>query len=88
MLASHIATGIDYFRGRLAQISCPVLLTASLTDALLPAVAQQLCAMAQQIPQSCLFLVNRGDHPLMWSRPGAFRTAADAFLGLIDKPAQ
>jgi len=85
MLASHLATGIDYFEGKLAQIACPVLLTASLTDTLLPAVASQLCAMAQQIPASCLFLSNGGDHPLMWSRPDEFRAVADAFLTLSDK---
>jgi pimeloyl-ACP methyl ester carboxylesterase len=80
MLASYAATGVDYFQDRLAQIGCPVLLTASLTDALLPAVAPQLCTMARQIPQSCLFLVNGGDHPLMWSRAHEFRAVADAFL--------
>lgn len=88
MLTSHGATGIDYFQDRLAQIACPILLTASLTDTLLPAVASQLCTMARQIPQSCLFLINGGDHPLMWSRPGEFRAVADAFLILKDERAQ
>jgi pimeloyl-ACP methyl ester carboxylesterase len=83
MLAGYGLTGLDYFQARLAQIACPVLLTASLTDALLPAVAPQLCAMAQQIRHSQLFLINGGDHPLMWSRAGEFRAVADAFLGLV-----
>jgi pimeloyl-ACP methyl ester carboxylesterase len=83
MLASHAATGIDYFQDRLAQIGCPTLLTASLLDPLLPAVASQICAMARQIPQSRLFLVNGGDHPLMWSRASEFRAVADAFLALV-----
>ena len=82
MLASHLPLGIHYFQSMLARVACPVLLTASLTDTLLPAVASQLCTMAQQIPQSNLFLSNGGDHPLMWSRPGEFRAVADAFLTL------
>ena len=82
MLASHSGMGIDYFQGRLAQIACPVLLTASLSDPLLPAVASQLCTMARQIPRCCLFMTNGGDHPLMWSRAGEFRAVADAFLAL------
>jgi pimeloyl-ACP methyl ester carboxylesterase len=83
MLTGHAATGIDYFQDRLAQIACPALLTASLTDALLPAVASQLCAMARQIPRCCLFMVNGGDHPLMWSRASEFCAVADAFLALV-----
>jgi valacyclovir hydrolase len=85
MLASHAATGLDYFQDRLAQIACPVLLTASLTDALLPAVAPQLCAIARQIARSYLFLVNGGDHPLMWSCADNFRAAADAYLARIEE---
>lgn len=83
MIAGHGATGLDYFQGRLGQVACPVLLTASLTDSLLPDVGPQLCVMAQQIAHSRLLLVNAGDHPLMWSRPADFRAAADAFLGML-----
>jgi pimeloyl-ACP methyl ester carboxylesterase len=85
MLAGYCDTGIDYFGDRLGQIGCPVLLTASLTDSLLPEVGPQLCAMARAIPHSRLLLVNAGDHPLMWSRPDDFRAAADAFLQLLPR---
>lgn len=84
MLASYLPAGIDYFDGRLGKISCPALLTASLTNSLLPAVAPQLCQMAQQIAQSQLFLLNAGNHPLMWTRPDEFRMVADAFLAACD----
>jgi len=83
MIAAYGETGLDYFGGRLGQIACPVLLSASLTDSLLPDIAPQLCAMAQQIARSRLLLVNAGDHPLMWSRPADFRATADAFLGML-----
>ncbi len=80
MLAGYAATGIDYFGERLVEVGCPVLLTASLADPLLPEVGPQLCAMAEVLPQGRLFLANSGDHPLMWSRPDDFRMVADAFL--------
>lgn len=80
MLATYAASGVNYFGGQLAQIPCPVLLTASLADPVLPAVGDQLCAMARAIPQCWLFLTNAGDHPLMWSRPDEFRLVTDTFL--------
>jgi valacyclovir hydrolase len=83
MLAGHAATGIDYFGDRLGGVGCPVLLTASLADPLLPEVGPQLCEIARALPQARLFLTNVGDHPLMWSRPYDFRLVADAFLGQV-----
>jgi valacyclovir hydrolase len=66
--------------GRLDQVRCPVLLTASLHDPLLPHAGQQIAAMAQEIPDCRVFLSNQGDHPLMWSRPGDFRRIVRCFL--------
>jgi pimeloyl-ACP methyl ester carboxylesterase len=63
-------------------IACPVLLTASLTDSLLPDVPAQTVAMAQQIPDCRLLLVNGGDHPLLWSRLREARAVIDAFLNV------
>lgn len=74
------AAGGDWFGDRLAGITCPVLLTASLTDSLLPAVAERQVAMARQIPGCRVWHVNAGDHPLMWSVPDAFYSAVFAFL--------
>lgn len=86
MLAAHADTGLDYFGARLAGVACPVLITASLGDPLLPEVGPQLCAMARALPRARLFLTNAGDHPLMWSRPDDFRMAADAFLARVWPP--
>lgn len=76
----------DAFRGRLGQITCPVLLTASLADPLLPAVGEQIPSMAAQIPDSRAFLTSQGDHPLMWSRPQEFRPVCDAFFRQVVHP--
>jgi pimeloyl-ACP methyl ester carboxylesterase len=76
-LADH---GGDYFGGRLSDIACPTLLSASSADSLLPDAGPQLLQIARQIPNSRLFLHSAGDHPLMWSAPAVFRPIADAFL--------
>lgn len=73
--------------GRLGQVRCPVLLTASLRDPLLHQAGQQVLVMAQEIPDCRVFLSNQGDHPLMWSRPGDFRRVARCFLqGVLPRP--
>lgn len=83
LFAPYQADGLDWFApGDLGRITCPVLLTASLTDSLLPDVATQMVAMARQIPNCRLLLVNGGDHPLLWSRPVEARAAIEAFLAL------
>ncbi len=73
-----------FFRQDLAGIRCPVLFTASLTDDLIPDAGEAALRMARQIPDSQVFLVNAGSHPLMGSRPVEFRAAADSFLARID----
>ena len=75
--------GGDWFGDRLAAIRCPVLLTGSLTDSLLPEMAERQVAMARQIPGCRVYLANAGDHPLMWSAPEAFYSALDAFLAAL-----
>ena len=78
------ARGGDWFGGRLNEIHCPVLFSASLRDDLLPDLREQLPRMAAQVADGYVFLCGgAGAHPLMWSRPAEFRTAADAFLNLI-----
>lgn len=71
---------LDWARGRLKDIHCPVLLTASLCDKSLPDVGQKICRMAEQIPDSRVLLVNAGDHPLMWSRREDFFHVCEYFL--------
>ena len=71
---------MDWARGRLQYIQCPVLLTASLKDNVLPGIGLQMCNMASQIPGSRLLLVNQGDHPLMWSQQEDFLHVSEYFL--------
>jgi valacyclovir hydrolase len=71
-------------QGRLGEIICPVLLTASLEDPLLPNIGKQIMSMSKQIPNSRAFLTGGGDHPLMWSRPEDFRKVADYFFARLD----
>ena len=75
--------GGDWFGGRLDQIRCPVLLTASWQDDMLPDVGRQLCNMGEQIADCRVYLNNTGGHPLMWSRPRDFRAVSDHFLSVI-----
>ena len=71
---------LDWAQGRLRQISCPVLLTASLCDKSLPDVGHKIGHMAEQISGSRVLLVNGGDHPLMWSRREDFFHICTYFL--------
>ena len=76
--------GGDWFNGRLKEIVCPVLFTASREDDALPNVISQVCRMAEQVPDSRVFLNNRGTHPLMWSQPQDFRHVSDYFLETLE----
>ncbi|PID56178.1 hypothetical protein CSB45_12425 [candidate division KSB3 bacterium] len=71
---------LDWTQGRLRNIRCPVLLTASLLDRSLPDVGRKICGMAEQIPESRVLLINGGDHPLMWSRREDFFHVCIYFL--------
>lgn len=77
------AAGGEPFAGRLKEIRCPVLLTASLADRGMPDCGLQICAMVEQIPGSRAFLLGEGDHPLMWSQADEFRAISDHFLGKV-----
>lgn len=75
--------GWDPFAGQLAQIRCPVLLTGSPTDPLLPDLDARQAAMAEQLPDCRRWLANGDDHPSLWACvPGFFR-AADDFLNVV-----
>lgn len=83
MVERFVRQGGDWFDGRLPQVNCPVLLTASKQDPVLPGVAGHMAAMAEQIPDSRVYLHHSGAHPLMWSAPGVFRTVCDLFLSSL-----
>lgn len=70
--------------GKLNQIVCPVLLTASLADPLLQNVENTLIKMKAQINTCDVFLAAEGGHPLCWSKPAVFRQAVMAFLNSMD----
>ncbi|MFC1799379.1 alpha/beta fold hydrolase [Candidatus Eisenbacteria bacterium] len=72
--------GGDVFEGRLKTIRCPVLITGSRKDSFIPDIAEQSESMLRQIPDGRVFLLDEGDHPLMWTCPDAFRAASDRFL--------
>ena len=71
--------GGNIFKGRLGTVRCPVLFTGSLKDSFIPDIGEQAINMSKQIPNSRVFLLNAGDHPLMWSCPNAFRTVCEQF---------
>lgn len=75
-------SGGDCFRGRLKEIRCPVLLSASLGDNSLADGETQIRRMARQIEKSQVFFTTEGSHPMLWSQPEAFRAAASRFLAL------
>lgn len=83
ILARAEEGGIDWFEGRLTQVGCPVLLTGSLADRIMPDLPAQILSMARQIPECHVYFCNRGNHPLMWTNPGAWRRAADCFLAAL-----
>ena len=80
LLRRFAERGRDWFEGRLRQVRCPVLLSASLGDSLLPDIGVQVFEMSRQIRTSQVFLIREGDHPLMWSCPEDFRCACDSFF--------
>ena len=49
-----------------------------------PNVIRQVYRMAEQVPDSRVFLNNRGTHPLMWSQPQDFRHVSDDFLETLE----
>ncbi len=83
MYRAFAESGGDWFGGRLPEVACPLLITASMTDSLLPDAPAQAIQMAAQVPGSQAFIFHGGGHPLMWSAPQPFRAAADAFLSQV-----
>lgn len=84
ILARAEAGCIDWFRGRLSEIACPVLLAGSLSDRIMPDLPAQIISMARQISECHVYFCAQGDHPLMWTRPREFRQAVDCFLAALE----
>jgi pimeloyl-ACP methyl ester carboxylesterase len=85
LLRRFVAAGGDWFGGRLAEVQCPLLLTASLRDDMVERVDEQICSMALQVRGSRVFFNSAGGHPFMWSQPADFRRVADCFLSSLEK---
>jgi hypothetical protein len=85
MLVRLAQRGGDWFGGRLRQVRCPVMLTATRGDELVPDAGRQMLAVAACLADCRVFLNNRGGHPLMWSCPQDFRAIGDCFVGLLDE---
>ncbi len=73
----------SFYRGRLKEINCPVLLTGSLSDDAISDVEVNICSVARQITNSKTIFFPTGGHPLMWSRPEDFRENVMQFLERI-----
>jgi pimeloyl-ACP methyl ester carboxylesterase len=80
MIERFVRRGGDWFKGQFDRVRCPVLLTASKVDPVLPGVAGHFADMAEQIQGSRIYLHHEGQHPLIWSVPGIFRGVSDLFL--------
>ena len=72
--------GGEWCGEELAKIRCPVLISGTLGDEFYPDLPEQASQMAQQIPEAQVFLVNGGNHPLIWSRADYFYRVAESFL--------
>jgi pimeloyl-ACP methyl ester carboxylesterase len=74
----------------LNSITCPVLLTGNLQDAMTPDVAGEYARLAGIIPDCSIYLASKSghpykEHPWMWSDPKAFRMITDLFLSKAEK---
>ncbi len=80
MMLAAVEAGGSVCRGRLNEVRCPVLMTGSLSDEVLPDIERGMCAVARQIPTAKVVFVPTGAHPLAWSRPRLFRAEVKRFL--------
>ena len=80
MLLAFASQGGDWAQRRLSEITCPVLLTGSLHDELLPQIGESSLQMAADIPNCQIYLTNSGGHALIWTAHNAFCNIVDLFL--------
>jgi len=80
MLKQFTDQGGEWLLNRVEEIHCPVLLTASKKDNMLPNVVQHMCSLAKKIKKSKLFINDKGGHPLIWTQPDDFKIICEYFL--------
>lgn len=80
MLLRAAESGESFFKGRLGEIRCQVLLTGSLGDELIPDLPTKMLAVAKQIATARTLFYSSGSHPSMWSRADEFRREVQNFF--------
>ncbi|MBE0409759.1 MAG: hypothetical protein IBX69_08505 [Anaerolineales bacterium] len=73
----------------LNSITCPVLLTGNVEDAMTPDVASEYARLVGIIPECSIYLASKSghpykEHPWMWSDPDTFRMLADLFMSKVE----
>lgn len=80
-LMLDLALNGHIFKDKLHDITCPVLFCGSLEeDHHVPNFSEAIIKMTKKVRKSELFLVNDGNHPLMWTCKNQFRRIALTFL--------
>ncbi|SKC89305.1 alpha/beta fold hydrolase [Maledivibacter halophilus] len=83
-LLKHVSKENEsFYKKRLNEITCPVLLTGSLSDDAITNIEINICNVSRQITNSKIMLFPTGFHPLMWSRPEDFRESVMDFFKKI-----
>lgn len=80
-LMLDLAINGHIFKDKLQDITCPVLFCGSLEEEnYVPNFTETIIKMTKQIKRAELFLVNDGNHPLMWTCKDQFRRITLSFL--------
>lgn len=80
MLINVAKNNYTVIYGNLNEIDCPILLTGSLQDELIPDMKSRLEEVAKKIPNSEIFISNLGKHPLMITQKRLFRKISLEFF--------
>ena len=80
LIMDNAKVGESFYQGRLGEIECPVLLTASLDDDMVVNIENGIAGIARQISTSKVVFFSAGVHTLMQSRPEEFRAEVTSFL--------
>ncbi len=85
MLTKAARLSKSLFKQRLKEIKCPVLLTGSLSDDMIPNIEKAMCNVAKQIFSSKIVFYPTGAHPLMWSERVKFRKEVINFINSLER---
>ena len=85
MLTKAARLGKSLFKQRLKEIKCPVLLTGSLSDEMIPNIEKCMGNIAKQIFSSKIVFYPAGTHPLMWSDRVKFRKEVINFIDSLER---